>query len=196
MGSSQRISTPVTWARGGPWWQNWMSSCSFSAGPSATTSTRPSGRFRTNMPARNAIVIMGGGPTVVMNNSLRSIIETCREFPERFGTVYGAWHGIEGLLCEELLDLSAQPREEIQLLRTTPAAGSIGTTRYKLQAEEDLHRIIDVLRVHNVGYFFGIGGNDTQEVCLRVAEAAEAVGYELYVIGVPKTIDTEMRSCA
>lgn len=144
------------------------------------------------MPVRNVVVVMGGGPTVVMNNSLRAIVETCREFPDRFGSVYGAWHGIEGLLREELLDLSAQPKEEVQLLRTTPAAGAIGTTRYKLQAEEDLHRIINVLRAHSIGYFFGIGGNDTQEVCLRVAEAAEAVGYELYVIGVPKTIDNDL----
>lgn len=144
------------------------------------------------MGLKNVVVVMGGGPTVVINNSLRAIVEACQNFPKCFGTVYGAWHGVEGLLREELLNLSAQPAEEIKLLRTTPAAGAIGTTRYRLQAEEDLKRIIEVLRAHNIGYFFGIGGNDTQEVCLKVAEAAKAANYELCVVGVPKTIDNDL----
>ncbi len=135
---------------------------------------------------------MGGGPTVVINNSLRAVVETCRENPTHFGTVYGAWHGVEGLLREELLDLSSQPEEEIALLRTTPAAGAIGTSRYKLSAEEDLSRLIDVLRAHEIGYFFGVGGNDTQEVCLQAAQAAASAGYELCVVGVPKTIDNDL----
>lgn len=135
---------------------------------------------------------MGGGPTPVINNTLRGIVETVREYPSSFGTVYGAWQGILGVLREELLDLSAQPQEEIALLRTTPAAGAIGTARYKLESEEDLSRTIEVFRAHDVGHFFGIGGNDTQLVCLRVAEAAAEAGYELTVVGVPKTIDNDL----
>lgn len=135
------------------------------------------------------VIMLGGGPTAVINNSVRAVVETCREVPERFGTVYGAWHGIEGILKKELLDLSAQDPEEIALLRTTPAAGALATTRYKLASEEDLRRIAEVLCVHDVGYFFGVGGNETQEVALRVAKAAAAMGLELVVVGVPKTID-------
>ena len=74
--------------------------------------------------AKNVIVAQSGGPSPVINNSLRGIIETCRKFPEKFGSIYGGWHGIEGVLKEELLDLTAQEEEEISLLRTTPAAGS------------------------------------------------------------------------
>ena len=144
------------------------------------------------MGEKNVIVAMGGGPTPVINNSLRGILEATRGYPDKFGTVYGAWHGVLGILREELLDLSAQPEEEIALLRTTPAAGAIGTARYKLEHEEDLERIIAVFRAHGVGYFFGIGGNDTQLVCQKVAEAAQKAGYELTVIGVPKTIDNDL----
>ncbi|MBC7093316.1 diphosphate--fructose-6-phosphate 1-phosphotransferase [Candidatus Bipolaricaulota bacterium] len=140
----------------------------------------------------NVVVMLGGGPTPVINNSLRAVVETCRAMPDRFGTVYGAWHGIEGILKEELLDLSAQSAEEIALLRTTPAAGAIGTTRYKLNAEEDMRRVVEVFRSHGVGYFFAIGGNDTQEVALRVAEAAEASGLDVVAIGIPKTIDNDL----
>ncbi len=141
---------------------------------------------------KNIVIVMGGGPTPVINNSLRGIVEAVRDYPDKFGTVYGAWHGVLGVLGEELLDLSAQSPEEISLLRTTPAAGAIGTARYKLEHEDDLKRIIEVFKAHNVGYFFGIGGNDTQLVCLKVAEAARDAGYELTVVGVPKTIDNDL----
>ena len=83
---------------------------------------------------RNVIVAQSGGPTPVINNSLRGVIEACRDYPDVFGTVYGGWHGIEGVLKEELLDLSSQDAREIALLRATPAAGSIGTCRYKLKS--------------------------------------------------------------
>ena len=105
---------------------------------------------------KNVIVAQSGGPTPVINNSLRGVIEACRDYPDVFGTVYGGWHGIEGVLKEELLDLSSQDPREIALLRTTPAAGSIGTCRYKLKSsqQEDFERVIDVMKAHDVGYFF------------------------------------------
>ncbi len=144
--------------------------------------------------ARNVVVAQSGGPSPVINNSLRAIVETCRAFPGDFGTVYGGSHGIEGILKEELLDLSAQPREEIELLRTTPAAGFIGTCRYKLMdaQEEDLARVIDVFKAHDVGYFFYIGGNDSMDTASKIADLAGRKGLDLVATGVPKTIDNDI----
>ncbi len=143
---------------------------------------------------RNVIVAQSGGPTPVINNSLRAIVEACREAPEAFGTVYAGWHGIEGVLREELLNLSAQPAEEIALLRTTPAAGSIGTCRYKLKTtqQEDFERVIQVFKAHNIGYFFYIGGNDSMDTAHKVARLAHERGLDLVATGVPKTIDNDV----
>ncbi len=143
---------------------------------------------------KNVIVAQSGGPSPVINNSLRGIVETCRMFPKEFGKVYAGWHGIEGVLKEELLDLSSQPREEISLLRTTPAAGSIGTCRYKLKdgQEKDFNRVIEVFRSHDIGYFFYIGGNDSQHTAFRVSELARERGLDLVAVGVPKTIDNDV----
>jgi len=143
---------------------------------------------------RNVIVAQSGGPSPVINSSLRGIIETCRMFPGRFGKIYGGWHGIEGVLLEELLDLSAQKEEEISLLRNTPAAGSIGTCRYKLKdnQEKDFKRILDVFSAHNIGYFFYIGGNDSQHTALKVSNLAKEYGIDLTAVGVPKTIDNDV----
>jgi ATP-dependent phosphofructokinase / diphosphate-dependent phosphofructokinase len=144
--------------------------------------------------AKNVIVAQSGGPSPVINNSLRGIIETCAMFPDKFGKVYGGWHGIEGVLKEELLDLTAQNREEIALLRTTPAAGSIGTCRYKLKdnQEKDINRIMEVFKAHDIGYFFYIGGNDSQHTAFRVSELAAERGLEVIGTGVPKTIDNDV----
>jgi len=142
----------------------------------------------------NVIVAQSGGPSPVINNSVRGVVETCLARPKTFGTVYAAWHGIEGVLKEELLDLSAQPRDEIALLRTTPAAGAIGTCRYKLKAgqDEDFERIIDVMKAHHVGYFFYTGGNDSMDTAHKIALLAKDRGLDLVATGVPKTIDNDV----
>ncbi|RMH64494.1 MAG: diphosphate--fructose-6-phosphate 1-phosphotransferase [Bacteroidetes bacterium] len=147
---------------------------------------------------KNVIVAQSGGPTPVINNSLRGIIETCRAMPDTFGTVYGGYQGIEGVLREELLDLSAQPEEEVALLGVTPSAGSIGTCRYKLKAhqEEDFERVVEVMKAHDVGYFFYIGGNDSMDTAHKVARLAQERGLDLVATGVPKTIDNDVGDSA
>lgn len=144
--------------------------------------------------ARNVIIAQSGGPSAVINNTLRGIIQTCREDNHTFGKIYGAWHGIEGILKEKLLDISIQDKNEIELLKTTPAAGSIGTCRYKLKEglEKDLDRIIKVFKTHDIGYFFYIGGNDSQHTVLRVSEKCKETGLDTISVGVPKTIDNDL----
>lgn len=143
---------------------------------------------------KNVIIAQSGGPSPVINNSLRGIIETCKKFPSVFNKIYGGWHGIEGILKEELIDLSAQDKEEIALLRTTPAAGSIGTCRYKLKDHQlkDFERVIEVFKAHHIGYFFYIGGNDSQHTAYKISELAREKGLELIATGVPKTIDNDV----
>jgi 6-phosphofructokinase len=143
---------------------------------------------------KNVVVAQSGGPSPVINSSLRGVTETCLAMPDTFGTIYAGFHGIEGVLKEELLDLSAQDADEIALLRTTPAAGAIGTCRYKLKAhqQEDFERVIEVLKAHDVGYFFYNGGNDSMDTAHKVAELAHERGLDLVATGVPKTIDNDV----
>jgi 6-phosphofructokinase len=146
------------------------------------------------MPApRNLVVAQSGGPSPVINSTLRGIIEAARDLPQ-IGTVYGGRHGIEGVLKEELLDLSAQSAEEVALLRVTPAAGSIGTCRYKLKPnqQEDFERVIEVFRAHDVGFFLYIGGNDSMDTASKIATLAHERGLDVVAVGVPKTIDNDV----
>ncbi|MCD4824493.1 MAG: diphosphate--fructose-6-phosphate 1-phosphotransferase [Phycisphaerae bacterium] len=143
---------------------------------------------------RNVLVAQSGGPSPVINNTLRGIVDACMARPEKFGTVYAGFHGIEGVLKEELLDISSQDPQEIALLRNTPAAGAIGTCRYKIKADqqEDFDRVVDVLRAHDIGYFFYIGGNDSMDTANKVAALANERGLEVVGTGGPKTIDNDV----
>ncbi len=145
------------------------------------------------MPA-NVVVAQSGGPSPVINNSLRGVLDACRARPSVFGRIYGAWHGIEGVLQEELLDLSAQADKEIALLETTPAAGAIGTCRYKLKENQgrDFARVVEVFKAHSVGWFFYIGGNDSMDTAWKISRFARARGLELAATGIPKTIDNDL----
>ncbi|NQU44210.1 diphosphate--fructose-6-phosphate 1-phosphotransferase [bacterium] len=143
---------------------------------------------------RNVVVAQSGGPSAVINNTVRGIFDGCRAYPDVFGRVYAGWHGVEGILKEELLDLSAQREEEIQLLSVTPAAGAIGTCRYKLRQEnpEDFNRVIEIFKAHDVGYFFYVGGNDSMDTAHKVSVMASEKGLDLVAVGGPKTIDNDV----
>ena len=142
----------------------------------------------------NALVALGGGPSPVINASLLGVVQRCLDYTDRIDTVYAAKHGIEGVLLEELINLSAQDPRELELLKSTPASGAVGTCRYKLGdgCDEDFSRIIDVFQAHDIGYFFYIGGNDSMDTADKVAKLAEKRGYDLVVAGVPKTIDNDL----
>jgi ATP-dependent phosphofructokinase / diphosphate-dependent phosphofructokinase len=142
----------------------------------------------------NALVALGGGPSPVINASLLGVVKKCFDYTDHIGEVYAAKHGIEGVLLEELIDMKSQDKDELELLINTPASGSVGTCRYKLDKEnnEDFERIIEVFRAHNIGYFFYIGGNDSMDTADKVSKLAKKEGYELVVAGIPKTIDNDV----
>lgn len=143
---------------------------------------------------KNALYAQSGGPSPVINASLHGVCDACRDFSDSIDTLYAGWHGIEGVLKEEIIDLSCQDGAEIARLKHTPAAGAVGSCRYKLKKDqqEDFARVIDVLKAHNIGYFFYNGGNDSMDTAHKVAELAREAGIEVIGTGVPKTIDNDV----
>ena len=143
---------------------------------------------------RSALVGQSGGPSPVLNASLQGVLHACRDYPAKIDKLYAAFHGVEGILTEQLIDMSAQPAEELDLLRYTPSAGAIGTCRYKLLPDqgEDFQRIIDVCRAHDIGYFFYNGGNDSMDTAHKLSDLAHEQDLDLSVAGIPKTIDNDV----
>ena len=137
----------------------------------------------------SAVIGQSGGPTAVINSSVCGAVQELMNHVEIDG-IYGMDHGIQGFLQEDLLDLRKETAATLEGLRRTPSA-ALGSCRYKL-TDQDYERAIAVCRAHNIRYFFYIGGGDTMHNTFELEQRAAAEGYELRVMGIPKTIDNDL----
>jgi len=136
-----------------------------------------------------ALVAQGGGPTAVINQSVAGVVLEARRFPE-ITHVYGARHGVSGVLKEDFLDLTQATTQNLEDFAVTPASG-LGSTRDKPDVEYCL-KMFKVMQAHEIRYFFYVGGNDSSDTCRIVNEQARATKYDLRCIHVPKTIDNDL----
>ena len=135
-----------------------------------------------------------GGPTAVINASAYGVIRAALD-AEEITKVYGAAHGIRGVLDDKLYIMDEESPEELKLLLNTPSS-ELGSCRYKIADPEkddtDYRRILEIFKKYNVRYFFYNGGNDSMDTCNKISRYMESVGYECRVMGVPKTIDNDL----
>ena len=137
----------------------------------------------------NAVVAQGGGPTAVINQSLAGVILEARKHA-CIKNVYGALHGVSGIVNENFLDLGQMSTRNIETVAATPSS-ALKSTRDKPDAAY-CERIFTALKAHDIRYFYYIGGNDSADTCRIVSETAQSVGYDLQVVHVPKTIDNDL----
>ena len=145
----------------------------------------------------NLLVAQSGGPTAVINASVAGVIQQAGKH-EVIEEIYGGLNGILGILNEEIIDLQDETNRAIEGLKFTPAA-ALGTCRYKVdfkkkpeQAAKDMDRLFQVFEAHNIRYFFYAGGNDSQDTAHKIHEEAIKRGWDMRVMGVPKTIDNDL----
>ena len=140
------------------------------------------------------IIGQSGGPTSVINASAYGVIRTALD-SDCITAVYGAEHGIKGVLADRLFDMSKEDARELELLKYTPSS-ALGSCRYKIADPDvddtDYKRILEVFKKHDVRYFFYNGGNDSMDTCNKISKYMQKVGYECRVMGVPKTIDNDL----
>ena len=140
------------------------------------------------------IIGQSGGPTSVINASAYGVIRTALD-SDVITNVYGAEHGIKGVLNDRLFDMSKEDAEELELLLYTPSS-ALGSCRYKMADPDvddtDYKRILEIFKKYDVRYFFYNGGNDSMDTCNKISKYMQKVGYECRVMGVPKTIDNDL----
>ena len=140
------------------------------------------------------VFAQSGGPTTVINASIAGGLLEALENDLITG-VLCAHHGIKGVLDEDFFDISAEDKAELEALKYTPAS-AFGSVRYKLknpaEDDSDYRRILEVFKKYDIRYFFYNGGNDSMDTCDKVSKFMEKSGYDVNVIGIPKTIDNDL----
>lgn len=144
---------------------------------------------------KGALIIgQSGGPTSVINASAYGVIRTALDNPA-ITAVYGAAHGIKGVLNDKLYDMGQEDAKELELLLNTPSS-ELGSCRYKIadpdKDDTDYKRILEIFQKYDVRYFFYNGGNDSMDTCNKVNELAKQEGLDVRVIGIPKTMDNDL----
>ena len=135
------------------------------------------------------VVAQGGGPTAVINESLAGVVVESRKIPS-VELVYGAYHGVRGIIDEEFIDLTQETTHNLEAVAETPSS-ALGSTRDKPDRKY-CQEIFHVLRAHEVTTFFYIGGNDSSDTLRIVREEADAANYDLRCIHIPKTVDNDL----
>jgi 6-phosphofructokinase 1 len=135
------------------------------------------------------LVAQGGGPTAVINQSLVGAVLESRKFRE-VERVYGAFHGVRGVVNEDFVDLTQETTHNLELVACTPSS-ALGSTRDKPDLKY-CQEIFRVLRAHGIGCFFYIGGNDSSDTVRIVSQEAQSAGYPLRTVHIPKTIDNDL----
>ena len=141
------------------------------------------------MSSGKVLVAQGGGPTAVINQSLVGVVLEARRF-RNVTRVYGARHGVRGIVNEDFIDLTQETSHNLELVGATPSS-ALGSTRDKPDIAY-CHKIFEVLRAHDIEHFFYIGGNDSSDTVRIVSLEAQKAGYPLRCIHIPKTIDNDL----
>jgi 6-phosphofructokinase 1 len=135
------------------------------------------------------LIAQGGGPTAVINQSLAGAVLEARRFA-RVAAVYGARHGVRGIVDQDFVDLGQETRRNLEGVADTPAS-ALGSTRDKPD-QKYCRQILTVLQAHAIGAFLYIGGNDSSDTVRLVADEARKAGHALRCIHIPKTIDNDL----
>ncbi|SHF66541.1 6-phosphofructokinase [Caldanaerobius fijiensis DSM 17918] len=142
----------------------------------------------------NCLVAQSGGPTSVINGSLYGVITQALK-ENSFGKILGGIHGIKGILEGKIKDLTEVSMDLLEKVKLSPSA-ALGSCRYKLkdprESTEEYEKLFKVFDENNVRYFFYIGGNDSMDSAYKIDMYAKKVGYDIKVIGIPKTIDNDL----
>jgi len=140
-------------------------------------------------PTGKVLVAQGGGPTAVINESVVGVVLEARKIAPNT-SVYGAVHGVRGIIEEDFVDLTRETSHNLEKVATTPSSGLL-STRDKPD-EEYCARMFKVMQAHDIRYFFYVGGNDSSDTVRIVNEQAAAANYDLLAVHIPKTIDNDL----
>ncbi|MDE6668607.1 MAG: diphosphate--fructose-6-phosphate 1-phosphotransferase [Muribaculaceae bacterium] len=144
---------------------------------------------RVEEPFNVGIILSGGqapgGHNVVSGifDGIKSLNPECR--------LYGFLMGPSGFINHQYMELTAGYIKEY---RNTGGFDIIGSGRTKLENPEQFDAGLSVLKELNIKALVIIGGDDSNTNAAVLAEYYKNIGADVQVIGVPKTIDGDLKN--
>lgn len=143
-----------------------------------------------SMPAINVGVILSGGQAPGGHNVISGLFDGIKNI-NRNSRLYGFLMGPGGLVDHKYKELTAEIIDEY---RNTGGFDIIGSGRTKLETKEQFDKGLEILRELNIKALVIIGGDDSNTNAAILAEYYKAIDAGVQVIGVPKTIDGDLKN--
>ena len=144
------------------------------------------------MKKMNAIYAQSGGPTSVINSTACGVIYSINKMNTGIDNLYISVNGVLGIINEKFIPSNSIKNKDLKLIKNTPGS-TFGSCRFKLKNNiHDYLKIITIFRKYNIKYFFYNGGNDSQDTISKISDICKKIGYDIFCIGIPKTIDNDL----
>lgn len=138
----------------------------------------------------NVGVILSGGQAPGGHNVISGLFDGIKKI-NRKSRLYGFLMGPGGLVDHKYKELTSDIIDEY---RNTGGFDIIGSGRTKLETKEQFDKGLEILRELNIKALVIIGGDDSNTNAAILAEYYKAIGAGVQVIGVPKTIDGDLKN--
>ncbi|MDO4981815.1 MAG: diphosphate--fructose-6-phosphate 1-phosphotransferase [Prevotellaceae bacterium] len=143
-----------------------------------------------NQAKMNVGVILSGGQAPGGHNVITGLFDTIKRLnPEN--KLYGFILGPGGLVDHNYMEITA---DFIEDYRNTGGFDMIGSGRTKLEKEEQFEKGLEIIRELGINAVVIIGGDDSNTNACVLAEYYAAKKTGVQVIGVPKTIDGDLKN--
>ncbi len=156
---------------------------------------RPTVRFTTgeSSPRTEPInigVVLSGGQAPGGHNVIAGIFDAMKAANEE-SRLYGFLNGPSGILENRVIELT---EDYIDQFRNTGGFDMIGSGRTKIETEEQFAVSAEVCTKRNISAIVIIGGDDSNTNAALLAEYFQKNNTDISVIGVPKTIDGDLKN--
>jgi len=140
--------------------------------------------------AVNVGVILSGGQAPGGHNVIAGLFDGIKS-GNKNSKLIGFLGGPSGILDNKYIELT---HDYVDKFRNTGGFNIIGSGRTKLESEEQFDTCIQVCKKHDISAIVVIGGDDSNTNGALMAEYFEKQGAPIQVIGVPKTIDGDLKN--
>ena len=138
----------------------------------------------------NVGIILSGGQAPGGHNVVSGIFDGLKSLNKE-NRLYGFLMGPAGFINHQYMELTAGIIKEY---RNTGGFDIIGSGRTKLEKPEQFDEGLKILKELNIKALVIIGGDDSNTNAAVLAEYYKNIGADVQVIGVPKTIDGDLKN--